>query len=118
MKLVKLSARWKKLRCSARIGIRPQDGYSRLIPSMLIWRRLALAGCAGQVAHRAGDNRYPVTALGKIARQLVMARASRLIQGGKCLVDQQDVHGLRLSFRPGQTPFTFKVDWQRPFHRV
>ncbi len=74
-----------------RIGVRAQDIHAlqllALHPGSLL-----LAAPAGQVADRAGDHGHLVTLSCQIARQFVVARAARLIQGSKGLVDQQDVH--------------------------
>ena len=70
---------------------------------------------AGQVADRAGDDRHPVAALGQVAGQLVVAGAARLVEGGKSLVDEQDMHRLKIIFQLGaarQGDFRDKMDWQ------
>jgi len=45
-----------------------------------------------QVAHRAGDHRHAMAALSQVARQLVMARPAGFVEGGKGLVDEENVH--------------------------
>ena len=47
---------------------------------------------AGQVADRAGDDRYPMPTLDQVLDQLIMAGATGIVQPGKILVNQQDMH--------------------------
>ena len=47
---------------------------------------------ARQIAHRAGDDRHPVPALGQETRQFVVTRPAGFVEGCKGLVDEEDVH--------------------------
>ena len=53
---------------------------------------LSFLGAARQVADRAGDHRHAVALLRQVAGEFVVARAAGFIEGGKGLVDEEDVH--------------------------
>lgn len=72
------------------VGAQHDDVFSILF---LSYQRNAFRnGGTGQVADWAGNDGDFMTTLCQTARQFVVAGASWFVQGGKCLVDEQDVH--------------------------
>ncbi len=70
-----------------RIGASAQhaDATTTVFPFIY---NLSSLGFAGQIAHRAGNDRHPVAAPRQVARQLVVAGATRFIDGDKSLVNE------------------------------
>ncbi len=71
----------------SRVGIRAQDEDARAPILALDPTHAPALGSARQVADRAGDDRHPVAPLDQVARQLVVACASGLVERCERLVN-------------------------------